>query len=234
MELETMTKTAFLLLLCFGIQAQAPHRFGAIDGLTIPDVDLNIPRETAVARYAREHPQQPQPSPSEAEIKTMQDRLTCTRLHTTVQEAARSRAKSELGIFASGAEAEAARQKLVASAPDPEGMKVRYRERLQALIVGLTAVYDQGRDPQQVYQQLVAPHAVDPSDWAYNLYLGRSKEARQKLAQQLAAATPEGFNKAAANYDARPMVENEKLHAAVDAQLASSDPKFSFVRENCG
>jgi hypothetical protein len=41
-----MKKPAFLILLCFGIQAQAPHRFGAIDSVSIPDNVLNTPRET--------------------------------------------------------------------------------------------------------------------------------------------------------------------------------------------
>jgi hypothetical protein len=209
---------AFLILLCVGLQAQAPHRFGAIDSVSIPDKNLNIPRETAIAVHMSDHSQ----PPTDAEIQAIQDKMVCSKLQIEVMQATRDRAKRELGVSASKSEVEAARPRY----PTAQNSQTQYRERLQALVVGLTAVYDQGRDPEQVYQQLVAPHHVVREDWQQNLYTGRTKEARQKLAQQLAAATPEAFAKAEANFDPRYAVELDKLDAAIDAQLAANDPKF--------
>jgi hypothetical protein len=211
-------KKLLLIVLCAGLQAQAPHRFGAIDGVSIPDVALNPPRETAIAIHMGNHSQ----PPTDAEVQAIQDKMACSKLRTGVMQASRDRAKRELGVFATDAEVEAARPKY----PIHPNSPVQYRERLQALVVGLTAVYDQGRDPQQVYEQLVAPHHVVPEDWAQNLYMGKTKEARQKLAQQLAAATPEALAKPAPISSLRYSVELDKLDAAIDAQLAQSDPKF--------
>ena len=219
-----MKTKVFLIALCSGIiQAQPPHRFGAIDGTPIDERDLNVPRETAIVTYLRQHAKQPS---SEAEAQSFQDELQCRRLRGVVQEAAEKRAKAELGIFSTDAEIAAERKNVVARAPDIEGQKKRYRERLQALIDGLSAVYDKGQDPDQTYQQLVAPHGVTKGDWAGNVYLGKDKQERQKLVQQLAAATPEAFDRAADTYDPRPLIENQKLEAAVDVLLAASDPKF--------
>lgn len=221
---KNMKTKVFLIALCSGIiQAQAPHRFGAIDGTAIDDRDLNVQRETPIVTYLRQHAKQPS---SEAEAQSFQDELQCGRLRGAVQEAAKKRAKAELGILATDVEIAEERKNVVARAPDIEGQKKHYRERLQALIEGLSAVYDKGQDPQQTYQQLVAPHGVTPGDWAGNLYLGKNQQERQKLVQQLAAATPEAFDKAAATYDPRPLIENQKLDAAVDVLLAASDPKF--------
>jgi hypothetical protein len=177
----------------------------------------------------RDHSQQP----SGAEIQSIQDQRTCTALRGEVSGATRNRAKTELGVSVSDAEVKAFRERLDATTPPPpKEDQERSRERLQALIVGLTAVYDQGRDPQQAYQQLVAPHNISKEDWAQNLYLGKTREARQRLARQLAASTPEAYAKAEANWDARPAAEIEKTNAALDALLSSSDPKFKdYLRE---
>jgi hypothetical protein len=222
MEERNMKKPAFLILLCFGSQAQAPHRIGAIDSVSIPDSILNFPRESAISIHMRDHSQ----PPSEAEIQSIQDKRVCAALSGAISRGVRDRAKTELGVFASDAEVEAFRKNLFATAPPSKDGQARSSERLQALLVGLTAVYEQGRDPQQVYQQLVAPHNISKEDWAQNLYLGRTKEERQKLARKLAANTPEAFAKSETNYDARPAVEIQKINAAVDALLAASDPKF--------
>ena len=217
-----MKKLLFLIPLCFGIRAQTSHRFGAIDGVSIPDKVWNVTRESAVATYLGSHAQQP----SDAEIQSIQEQRVCAGLTNLISHAATVRANREFGIFASAEEIEARRQKAFASDSNWKANQAYYRERLEALVAGLSAVYDQGKDPQQVYQQLVAPHNVQQSDWAQTLYLGKNKEHRQKLVNDLAAATPEGFAKAEANYDPRPAVENEKLSAALDAMLAANDPKF--------
>lgn len=217
-----MKRILLIVILCSAIQAQAPHRFGAIDGVTIPDRVWNFPRESAVATYMGSHSQQP----SDAEIQSIQEQRVCAGLKSAVSQAASARANRELGIFASASEIETYRRNRFANDPGWKASQAPYRERLEALVAGLSAVYDQGKDPQQVYQQLVAPHNVQQFDWAQNLYLGKTKEFRQKLANDLAGATPEGFAKAEANFDARPNVEDEKRKAAIDALLAANDPKF--------
>ena len=217
-----MKKLLLLFPLCFGIQAQVPHRFGAIDGVSIPDKVWNFPRESAVAIHMGSHPQQP----TDAEVQTIQEERMCSGLRSFISQSAMARANRELGIFASAAEIEASRKNLFQNDPNLGATQARYRERLEALVAGLSAVYDQGKDPEQTYQQLVAPHNVQQFDWAQNLSLGKTKEFRQKLVKDLASATPEGFAKSQANYDARPAVENEKRKAAVDALLAARDPKF--------
>jgi hypothetical protein len=103
-------KPIFLIaVLCSWIQAQAPapHRFGAIDGVTIPDQLLNVPRETAADDYLREqrYSQQSQSQPpSERDIQRLQQNRLCRNLQGSVRTAATDRAKRELGIFATDAE----------------------------------------------------------------------------------------------------------------------------------
>lgn len=219
-----MKKSVFLILLCFGIHAQAPHRFGAIDGVSIPDEVLNTPREAAITSLLRE----PNKMPSETEIQNAQDKVSCRRLTSTITQAASARAKGELGVFVTNPEIEAFRKTVP---PVTKENQALYRERLEALVAGLSAVYDQGKDPQQVYQQLVAPH-VRQSDWAQELYLGRDKKHREILANDLAYATPEEAAKMVGNFDAKPGAEIKKLEATIDAQLSASDPKFkSYLDE---
>jgi hypothetical protein len=77
-----MKKPVFLILLCFGVQAQAPHRFGAIDGVSIPDRVWNIPRESAVPIYMGSHSQQP----SDAEVQSIQEERVCAGLQGAVSQ----------------------------------------------------------------------------------------------------------------------------------------------------
>jgi hypothetical protein len=214
-----MKKLLFLIPLCLGIiQAQAPHRFGAIDGVSIPDRALNYPRELAITSLQGRTQQ-----PSETEIQSVQERKVCAGLHSVIAQAVEARANRELGVYATDAEVEAYHKNMPGVSKESQAF---YRERLQTLVDGLSAVYDHGQDPQQVYQQLVAPHNISKESWAQNVYLGKSKEVRDRLARDLAGATPEGFAKIHANFNARPAVEDEKRKAALDALLAASDPKF--------
>jgi hypothetical protein len=183
-----MRKLLFLIPLCFGIQAQASHRFGAVDGVSIPDKVWDIPRESAITTYIGRHSQQPSQQPSDAEIQSIQEERVCAGLKSVVSQAATARINRELGIFASDAEVETRRQSQLSNDPNLKANEAYYRERLEALVTGLSAVYDQGKDPQQAYQQLVAPHNISKEDWAQNLYQGKTKEYRQKLAKDLAGA----------------------------------------------
>lgn len=140
------------IALCPGTQAQNPQgRFGAIDGVSIPSKVWND---------------------GEARV--------CGNLQTAISQAAHDRAKRELGIYASKEEVEA-RRKLIVSEPHFKGSQAQYRESLQGLVDGLSAVYDRGMDPQRAYQQLAAPHKVIQLDWDQQLALGRDR--RQKLAE---------------------------------------------------
>ena len=130
-------KPMFLLLSALALaNAQAPARrapgarFGSIDGVAIPATVLNVPRETAVARFVARNSKQP----TADEARAAQQQMVCERLRAAVQQAARSRAKTELGITASDAEVEARRKMLFANAANVAEQEKRYRARLQAAI----------------------------------------------------------------------------------------------------
>lgn len=210
--------------MCLG-ELAAQTTAGLIDGQPIPGSVFSIPRENLVALFVGEHHRAPTTAADESELQSLQRNVVCGKLRNAVVEAARERAKREIGIYATPAEVEAERKKLMAGV-DPAADWKASMQRNVVLLNALSAVYDQGRDAGQVYQDMVRSHGIPQSYWEEMVYKARSRDERAKLAKTL--TTPlEAVQQAMQSYDARPAVENQKLDNAIDEKIASSDPVFS-------
>jgi hypothetical protein len=209
--------------------ASRGSRFGAIDRVPIPSKVLNPPRDEAVTAFLVSHSRQPASPADEQEVLADQQKRICRGLHNLVEQAVLDRAKNELGVSVTDAEVEALpyrKQVLATSIYDGSADWARTQERTRTLIGGLTSVYDQGQEPQQVYQeQDIASHGISQQEWLREVYTHRTKEDRARLAQML-TWTPDTFVKASANINYRGMAEKQKLDATVDQQIAATDPTF--------
>lgn len=146
----------FLLLCALAMaNAQVPARrapnasFGSIDGTPIASTVLNVPQETAVARFVARNSKQPTAN----ELQTTQQEIVCGHLKTAIQMAARSRAKTEFGIATSDAEVEAYRKQMFSNTANLATQQTQYRARLQATINDPNT---SAADRQKASRQLVA------------------------------------------------------------------------------
>ena len=161
------------------------------------------------------------------EIAATEQTLTCRYLKTAIQQAGVARAKADLGVSATPQDIAAAKLQLNFIAHDPQKLWAAAQERTQALVAGLTAVYDQAQDAQQVYQEIIAPHNIDRQDWLVQVYNHRTKAQRDRLAQTL-NRTPDFYAKGQRDPNTiKYFAEGQKLEGAVDQHLAATDPTFS-------
>jgi len=208
-----------------GAQSGAPAAHsGTIDGVAIRANAINGSPDEAVAKFIADHLRQPTVA-DQQELAANQQQTVCRHLKSAISQAAVNRAKAELHISATDQEIADQRQQLNLHAPDPQQSWAWEHERTQALVAGLTAVYDQAQDPQQVYQQMIGPHGITQKEWLPDVYVYRTKEARDKLAQKL-NLTPDYYARGLASFDVRYYVEGQKLEAAIDQQIAATDPTF--------
>ena len=107
---------------------------------------------------------------------------------------------------------------------DVEAYARRTRETTKALLAALAEVYDKGGDPQQAYVKYLAPAGISEADWRVDLEGMRTPKARAKLATGT-LVTADLLRAPARNL--RSMMENEKLYADVDRELASGDSRFA-------
>ena len=200
---------------------------GTIDGGPLPSRLANV-QDEAVTSFMVNHQRQPTSSDTDQqEITTTEQMLTCRYLKTAVQAAGIIRAKADLGVSVTPQDIAVAKQQYNYKAPDPQILWAQEQERTHALVAGLTAVYDQSQDPQQVYQQMIAAHKIGQKDWLVQMYSHRTKAARDRLAQTL-NRTPDYYAKGLSDPNTiKYFAEGLKLQTTVDRRLAATDPTFS-------
>jgi hypothetical protein len=204
--------------------SSAPKQWGTINGEAIPDRTLNIQRDSAVTNFIYKHRRLPDTSTDEQEIASELQRIQCGRLRDSVTSAAREIQKRQFGITVTKKELDEVRRTMHLS--DPAAAAAKLHAQSADILSALSAVYDTGEDPNQVFVRMIKPLGIDEGLWAvYYLWQGRQPQGRAIIAQGL-AMTPEAYAKGSASVDLRPLAERQKLEQAVDRHLASADPTF--------
>jgi hypothetical protein len=212
--------------------ACAQNLKNSIDGVAIPDKVL--------APYTRENAindlwvTQGVQKPTDAQIQQRIDQYgVCSRLRSQIEYSAKERAVKEFGITVTPQEEAAERARGLRTIP-PDAA-----ERMQAvhdlLPPALAQVYDEHKDPDQVYRASgLAAQGITPDAWGilYRQPLAKTAEGRAKIAKQYQTGADLYRDPSKGHYDAKHTVERQKLAAEVDRRLAASDPQFAADLRN--
>lgn len=180
-------------------------------------------RAQAAAKFRLKHLRAPDGAADEQEVAALMQQSQCERIQGAIQRAAVADQKQRFGISVTASEAEAL-QKEYWRLHDPQAEAAKTKGDYTALVEALTQVYEKGADPQQAYNQYLAPRGYAQSAWQMNLEAGRTAEGRAalgRLAGITAGALQQADPKAYGG-----ILEKQRLDAAVDNDLASQDPTF--------
>ena len=208
-------------------QTETRTEIGTVDGKPIFDKNMDA---RAVSYFVLSHHREPATAADNQEVAASAAKSRCDDIKRQLLNAARETQKRHFAITVTPDEVAAASKAYFAT-HDPAADLREYQQRQVAYSTAASLVYDQGQDPQKVYQTVILPidsSPVSQSVWQANLVRWRDPEVRKKLAQQAANASKvtasglrESFDKT--NLD---LLESQKLDAEVDTQLAAADPQF--------
>ena len=235
--MKTFVKAAAMLMLGLalrggqsaGQQAEdAAAVIGRINGAAILKKNVVESRSSLTTLFRIKHQRDPNTPEDEQEIASEGLQLTCLRLTGELDRVARNDQIRKRGIFVTDEEL-VQRGRDNVKGQDVEAYARRTRETTKALLAALAEVYDKGGDPQQAYVKYLAPAGISEADWRVDLEGMRTPKARAKLATGT-LVTADLLRAPARNL--RSMMENEKLYADVDRELASGDSRFArFLTE---
>lgn len=204
------------------------YRIGTVNGQPIL---RPVRDQAAIQVFKMEHGRLPTSNADEEEVARIATKMTCNELIGRIRDSVREAQMHRLGIS-------------VAQTEIDEYLKEyleQQKRQLTALNEAAYEVVDQKRDPEEVYEKLIRPLGPPngpPIDWRTKLRDVYSPPARARLAKDAAAAantTVEDAKKAPGQPLVRLAVrvlEEQKLHDAVDSQLAAEDPLFrSYLDE---
>jgi hypothetical protein len=180
-------------------------------------------RAGAVTVFRIAHLRAPSSAADELEISDGLAKSQCQGITGTIAVAAQATQMSRLGMTAPPEEVKELKAAYL-KAHDPEAEAKKVRDDATALIAALTEVYEHGMDPQQAYKRYLAPSGYPQAAWQGNLVPGSAPEWRAKWASReriTAKMIADGIDPSLTR-----LVERRHLDAAVDQQIASSDPTF--------
>jgi len=139
-----------------------------------------------------------------------------------MDEFALNEQKRRLGVVVTDQEAESASREYWKAA-DADAVAAKARDKTRALLDALNRVYDRGGAPKKVYEEFLAPLGVPELEWTACLVSGRTPEGRARLAAPLSVT---GAYLTSQSGFMRGTLENYKLEAAVDQEIAAKDDTF--------
>lgn len=194
------------------------YRIGTVNGQPIL---RPVKDQAAIQAFKMDNGRLPTSNADEQEVARIATKMTCNELIGRIRDSVRETQMHRLGISVSQTEIDEYLKEYLE----------QQKRQLTALNEAAFEIVDQKRDPEEVYEKLIAPLGP-PTDWRTILRDVYSPPARAKLAKDAAAAanaTVEDAKKAPGQPLVRLAVrvlEQRKLSDAVDSQLAAGDPLF--------
>ena len=194
---------------------------GLIDGQPLGRSTLG--REAAVGSFRVRHLRAPNGPADEREMTDWLAGMQCDSIRIAITGAARATQMRRFGISATPQEVKAAGDAYWRG-HDPEADAKKQRDDAAALVTALTEVYEHGMDQQRAYEKYLAPRGYPVAAWQGNLNVGRTPEGRASMAR-LETLTADELVRGSVRLDTK-RVERDHLDAAVDQNIASTDPTF--------
>jgi hypothetical protein len=193
---------------------------GAVNGTPIwyPGYSEETIADIFFLRYSKA------PDPISDREKTEEIRLgtKCNVLDKGIFAAAMEAAKARFSISATREELEAARTASLRDF-DAEAIAARTRAFNAPIAAALDEVYEQGADPGETFKKHKDELGIPEEQWKIHVYMGRMPAYRARLRR---ATTVTADDAAKPMADTRPIVEREKLRAAIDREIGLTDPAF--------
>jgi len=205
----------------------------SVDGRPVKQSTAGVERGSAAVSFYLRRQRLPATAADEAEMDATIRKSECGRLRGAIWLAAREREKKRLAIAVSDEELAAARKQ--APPFDAATEAARLQKQWDIVTPALAAVFDQGRDPDAVFEEMVKPQGYSREAWIAWWVQSRSPEGRARVLQMLRPFSEEAIRQAAERDEpriARAQAENKKLDGAVDRIIALSDPKFDAYLKN--
>jgi hypothetical protein len=222
------TLNAFLLVI-FVASATAcsqskntPKPLGTINGRPIPARVFNVTRIMAINALRRDGKLAPEGTADEPTIAAKIQDERCGSLRGDVAFEARAQAVIDFKIRPTQRDLDEALQHMRVA--DSVKEVTALHDRTAVIVNALSAVYDKGMAPDDVYRQMVASHGIPEELWKAEVKTGSTAEGRAMIARPL-KVTPQMYSQAITKAQ-RSLAESNKLDATVNEMIASSDPVF--------
>ena len=207
---------------------------GTVNGKPIPQEIFNWPRERAVDSFILKNGREPSSPADEQAVDAIAHQQQCDRLKAFIEQTTRDSVAQQLGIVVTQTDIQAAREWLTRE--DPAIQAARIHQTGAAVLGALAAVFDQHRDPDQVYSQMLAPIGLPKNLWKAYLHDAATPDGRANLTKLYTPqlmTTAETLKKSMESSDILiRLATKNKLDEAVDEQIAAGDPTFrNYLQE---
>lgn len=197
-----------------------------VNGTPIRYAGIEIATQAVTNRFVFERKRDPATPADLEEIEQTRRRLELKRLGTAIRVTIREQERARLKIEATDEEI-LARWSRIQSEQDAPSTVASIRAKNTALLAALDAVYDDARNPDQVYETQL-DGKVSRVEWDAALRQYACKTARESLARLVAR---DEQSLADLEDAIRAVVLREKLEHAVEEELIRVDPEFAeYVR----
>gem|GEM_PF-5899624 len=198
---------------------------GTINGAAF---DVKEPRpEALAAAFLFEHRGEPKAPEDEQALAGIRISSVYGQVTDRIVQEAEQTQKRRFVITISEEEMRRGRQEALKKY-DLTAVVANHRAEARLLYDALVEVYERGGDPRKVYDARLAPREVPQMHWRSGLITYRTQEARSRLLKEVLAPTPDT---SPLDPSIRASLEDQKLHAAVGAEVGQNDKTFRLYSE---
>jgi hypothetical protein len=201
---------------------ETPKPLGTVNGKPIPAKIFTVTRIQAINALRRDGKLAPDGTADESVIAAEMQDYKCERLRSAIASEARAQAVIDFKIRPTEQDlAEAVR---TLRTGDPVKEVAALHDRTAVIVNALSAVYDKGMAPDDVYRTMVASHGIPEEAWKAELETGRTAAGRAMIARPL-TVTPQMYAQGipAAVHS---LAVSMKLNDALNEMIAGTDPVF--------
>jgi hypothetical protein len=205
-----------------GQNKTTPSPLGTVNGKPIPARVFNVTRIQAINALRRDGKLAPDETPDESTIAAKIQDERCGRLRGAVASEAKAQAIIDFKIVPNRQDLDEALRHLHVG--DPAKETAALRERTAVIVSALSAVYDKGMAPDDVYRQMLANHGISEESWKSSVRAGSTAGGRAAIARPL-TVTPQIYSEAIPGIQ-RSLAVSMKLNATINETIADADPVF--------
>jgi hypothetical protein len=210
----------------FGLEATQEHpedsRIAHVYGEEIRYSDIKVPYSSAVKRFESENGRSPSGPEDEAAVEQIRRESETSNLRKRIESAIRDAEAARLGVAVSQEEISERIDRLLASR-DSNVVVDRRNQKLQRLLNALNEVYNNGADPNDVYERKLKEF-YSTDEWLAAQRQFRDENARHVLEQSIVGATRETLESDVGSL--RSLLLAEKLDKAIDQEIAREDDEY--------